>query len=112
MSDSTFSLGSYKQVPLTVIGTDASGNVVTSAAPNPSVVSSDTTLVTVAEQVDGSFVAARVGATAGTVVITATITNADGTSATGSLTIALDAVGSGTTSANVTSVQIVAGVPA
>ena len=107
MSDSTFDLGTFTQVPVTAIATDVNGNVVTGAT----VVFStpDATVVTLQSQSDGSTVAVRVSSGTGTVTLTGTVTNADGTTASGTLTLSLSA---GTSAVgNVTSVELVPGTP-
>jgi hypothetical protein len=107
MTDSTFDLGTFTQVPISAIATDAAGNVVSGAKTVYS--TSDSTVVTLQDQPDGTTVAVRVSSAAGTVTVTGTVTNADGTSASGSLTLTL---GSGTTGAgNVANVELVAGIP-
>lgn len=108
VSDSTFDLGTFSQLPISVVDTDASGNLV-QGAPNAVFTASDATVVTLSDQPDGSTVAVRVSDSAGSVVITATVTNADGSSASGTLTLSLAAVVQPV--ANVTDVQLVPGTP-
>ena len=107
MSDTTFDLGTSNQVPITVVATDANGNVV------PNVVSvfneSDSTVVTLQVQPDGSAIAVRVSASAGSVVISATVTNPDGSTATGTLTLSL--AEQVPVVPNVVNVEIVPGIP-
>jgi hypothetical protein len=107
--DSFFSLGTYNKVPLTVLASDTAGNVVTGVT--PVVTSSDTTVLALETAIDGTVTAVRVAASAGSAVVTAVVTNSDGSVATGTLTVSLDSQG-GVGSSNVTSVEIVAGVPA
>ena len=111
MSDTTFDLRTSTQVPISAIATDAVGSVVVGAKTVFSV--PDSTVVTLSDQSDGSTVAIRVANTAGTVVVTGVVTNADGTTATGTLTLSLSG---GTTppppySSNVTNVELVPGTP-
>lgn len=104
MSDTTFDLGTFSQVPLTVVDKDAAGDVV----PGVSAVltSSDPTVLTLQDQADGTTLALRATKNAGTVTVSAVVTNADGTTATGTLTITLaSAFG------DVTDVTIVPGTP-
>src|ERR1035437_3174683 len=107
MSDTPFDLSTYSQVPISAITTDVNGNLVTGV---PTVFSTpDSTVVTLQEQSDGTTVATRVTNDASSVVITGTVTNADGTTASCTLTLSLSAttpVVSG-----VTSVELVPGTP-
>src|ERR1035437_3538483 len=83
MSDTPFDLNTYSQVPISAITTDVNGNLVTGV---PTVFSTpDSTVVTLQEQSDGTTVATRVTKDASSVVITGTVTNADGTTACGAL---------------------------
>ena len=106
MTDSTFDLGSYTQVPISAIATDAAGNVVSATTV---FTTSDSTVVTLQDQADGTTVAVRVSSAAGTVTVTGTVTNADGTTASGSLTLTLS--GGSTGAGPVANVELVAGVP-
>jgi hypothetical protein len=115
MADTTFDLGVNTSVPLTVVATDAAGNVV--AGVNPVWTESDAlnvaaaALIALAGQGDGSTVAYRlVASSAGSVTVTATVTNADGTTAIANLALTLSAQGGGT-GAGVTGLTIVPGVP-
>src|ERR1035437_817825 len=107
MTDATFDLGTNAQVPISAIDTDASGSVVTGAKTVFSV--PDSTVVTLQDQADGTTVAVRVANTSGSVVVTGTVTNADGTTATGTLTLSLGAQVPPVT--DVTSVELVPGTP-
>jgi hypothetical protein len=106
MSDQTFDLGANSKVPLTAIGTDATGAVVPGAV--AVFTSSDETILTLQTQADGSTIAARVAASAGSVTVSAKVTNPDGSTATGTLTVSLAAAGAPST--NVTNVEIVPGI--
>ena len=102
MSDTTFDLGGLYQVPLIVVETDSAGTPVN--GPKPVLTSSDETVVTLQEQADGTTVAVRATNNSGTVTITATVTNPDGTYASGNLVLSLATV-------DVTNVEITAGTP-
>ena len=107
MSDTPFDLSTYSQVPISSITTDVNGNLVTVV---PTVFSApDSTVVTLQEQSDGTTVATRVTKDASSVVITGTVTNADGTTASGTLTLSLSAVAP--VVSGVTSVELVPGTP-
>lgn len=109
MADTTFDLGANTSVPLSVVATDAAGNVI--AGVNPVWTESDPTNVALAGQGDGSTVASRVAAaSAGSVTVTATVTNADGTTAVANLALTLSAQGGGT-GAGVAALTIVPGTP-
>jgi hypothetical protein len=110
VADTSFDLGVNKSVPLTVVATDAAGNVI--AGVNPVWTESDALNVALAGQGDGSTVASRLAAaSSGSVTVTATVTNADGTTAVANLTLALSAQGGTGTGAGVTGLTIVPGVP-
>ena len=107
MTDTPFDLGTFSEVPISAIDTDTNGNVVTGVSTVFS--APDSTIVTLQDQSDGTTVAVRATKDAGSVVITGTVTNADGTTASGTLTLSLSAttpVVSG-----VTSVELVPGTP-
>ena len=111
MSDVTFDLGTNTQVPISAVDTASDGSLIAGAKTVFS--TPDSTVVTLSDQSDGSTVAIRVANTAGTVVVTGVVTNADGTTATGTLTLSLSG---GTTppppySSNVTNVELVPGTP-
>src|ERR1035437_445030 len=107
MSDSTFDLGTFTQVPISAIVTDASGNVLS----DKTVFSTpDSSVVTLQDQADGTTVAVRVSSASGTVTVTGTVTNADGTTASGTLTLSLSS-GSGTGTGAAANVELVAGIP-
>ena len=107
MTDTPFDLGTFSEVPISAIDTDTNGNVVTGV---PTVFSApDNTVVTLQDQSDGTTVAVRATKDAGSVVITGTVTNADGTTASGTLTLSLSAVA--TVVSGVTSVELVTGTP-
>ena len=109
MTDSTFSLGAAEtQVPISFIDTDVNGALVTGAKNVTS--SSDTTVATVIDQPDGTSVVARVGVAGGTATISGTVTNPDGSSATGTLAVTIAPAGSGGGSGNVANVEIVPGI--
>jgi hypothetical protein len=106
MADTTFDLGTNSQVPLSVIATDASGAIVPGAT--ATFASSDDTVLTVTDNGDGTAVAVRASVAGGTAVVAAVVTNPDGTTASGTLTLT---VGSQSTlSTNVTAVEIVPGL--
>ena len=110
MSADNFDLGAFNKVPLTVISTDAAGNLVSGAT--PVLTSADETVITIQDDGAGNKVAVRVASTAGTATITATVTNADGSSVQGTLSLTLGAAGTGTPPAGgVANVQIVPGTP-
>lgn len=111
LSASTFSIGATQtQVPLSAIDTDANGALV-EGAPAAVWASEDETIISLKDQGDGTVVATRVAATGGTVTVTATVTNADGTTAVGSLVLTVAAAGGvGGSVGNVTSVEIVPGI--
>jgi hypothetical protein len=111
MSNDNFDLGAFNKVPLTVISTDAAGNLVSGAT--PVLTSSDETVITIQDDGAGNKVAVRVASTPGTATITATVTNADGTVVSGSLSLTLGAVGGAGTppAGGVANVQIVPGTP-
>ena len=107
MTDTTFDLGTNSQVPLSAIDTDANGNVMTGV---PTVFSvPDSTVVTLTDNGDGTATAVRVSKDAGGVVITATATNADGTTASGTLNLTL--ASQVPPVVDVTNVEIVPGIP-
>jgi len=107
MNDTTFDLGTNAQVPISAIDTAADGSVVTGATTVFSV--PDSTVVTLQDQSDGTTVAVRATKDAGSVVISGTVTNADGTTATGTLTLSLAAVVPPVV--DVTGVELVPGTP-
>lgn len=107
MADTTFDLGVFSEVPISAVTTDADGDVLTGV---PTVFSvPDSTVVTLQDQSDGTTVAVRATKDAGSVVITGTVTNADGTSASGTLTLTLSALVPPVE--DVTSVELVPGTP-
>lgn len=89
-ADITMNLGDNQQVVFTVSGSDAAGNAVTPAA--LTVTSSDETILTVADNGDGSYTAAATG-TLGSATITAQDTETDGDQFSG--TAAVDVVPEG-----------------
>ena len=105
--DTTFNLANLKSVPLTTVASDANGTVVEGITPSMTV--SDETIATLETAADGTVSLVRVAQTSGTVVVTATVTNADGSTATGTLTVSLDAVTTG--ALVVTDIEIVPGTP-
>jgi hypothetical protein len=108
VTDATFALtGSQSQFPISFIDTDANSAIVTGAVNVAS--SSDETVLTIADNGDGTSTVARVSAAGGTATISATVTNADGSSATGTLTVSVAPAGTGG-SGNVTDVEIVPGI--
>jgi hypothetical protein len=109
MAPATFDLGTFSKVPLTFVEVDANGNLVTPGVA-PVVTSSDETIAVIVDDGAGNKSVARVAQTAGSVTVTATVTNADGSTATGTLALTLAAVGGGTTS-NVADITIVPGIP-
>lgn len=108
MSDTTFDLWTNTQVPLSVLATDANDALV-EEVPMAVFTSSDDTTVTVHDNGDGTAVAVRVKVDAGSAVVSAKVTNADGTEATGTLTITLAA--QTVPVPNVVNVEIVPGIP-
>ncbi len=107
MADATFDLGTNTQVPLSTILTDDDGDLMTGV---PTVFSvPDSTVVTLTDNGDGTATAVRVSKDAGSVVITATATNADGTTASGTLTLSL--ASQVPPVEDVTGVEIVPGIP-
>lgn len=107
MTDNSFDLGTFSQVPISAIDTDVDGNVVTGVTTVFSV--PDSTVVTLQDQSDGTTVAVRATKDAGSVVITGTVTNADGTTASGTLTLSLSAIVPPVP--DVTNVELVPGTP-
>ena len=107
MGTATFDLGQFTSVPLSTVATDANGNQLTL----PTVFSvDDTSLVAITDNGDGTAIASRVDATsAGSVTISATVTNPDGSTVTGTLTFSLSA--QSTPAANAVDVQIIPGQP-
>jgi hypothetical protein len=109
VTDTTFSLAANEsQFPISFIDTDVNGALVTGAVNVAS--SSDETVLTVADNGDGTSTVARVSAAGGSATISATVTNADGSSATGTLTVSVAAAGTGGGSGAVTDVEIVPGI--
>lgn len=104
MTDSTFDLGTNTSVPLTAVATDAAGNDAT----GPIVFSGDGN-VGITDNGDGTALATRNDAGATTATITATVTNPDGTTVTGTLTISIAAQVA--PSGNAVDVQIIPGTP-
>ena len=107
MSADNFDLGTFTKIPLSIICTDAAGNLVTGVTPVDT--SSDETVLTLQDYGAGNKVAVRVAATAGTATVTATVTNPDGTVVSGTLSLTLSAVV--TPAAGVANVRIVPGTP-
>lgn len=103
----SFDLGTFDKVPLSFLGTDINGNLVPGV--KPLVESSDPTVVTLSDNGDGTATAARVTADAGTVTITATVTNPDGSTASGEMTLSLGSKTAPPT--DVVDIEIVAGQP-
>lgn len=107
MSNTTFDLGTNSSVPLTVIETDANGAPV--AGNKPVVTSSDESVVSITDNGDGTFTAVRVTQNAGSVLITATVTNDSGTVVSGTLSLSVGAILP--PPVEVADVQIVPGTP-
>lgn len=108
VSDNTFDLGTFTQVPLSIIARNAAGDTVPGVTPVWT--SDDESIVTIKDNSDGTVTAVRVITTAGSVTIRASVTNADGSSAEGTLTLTLADQGTGTDTI-VTDVEIVPGEP-
>lgn len=107
MSDTSFDLGTNSQVPLSTSSVDAAGNPVEGVGIVWS--SSDPNVVTLEDQGDGTVIAVRAVKSAGSVSITATVTDANGNSATGSLNLTVADQGTG--SGAISDVTIVPGTP-
>ena len=107
MSDNSFDLGTFTQVPISAIVTDASGNVLSDKTV---FTTPDSSVVTLQDQADGTTVAVRVSSASGSVTVTGTVTNADGTTASGTLTLSLGS-GTGTGTGAAANVELVAGIP-
>lgn len=101
-----FDLGTLTSVPLTALASDASGNVVTLST---SFAVDDPTVLTLTDHGDGTAVAVRARTDAGKATVTATVTNPDGSTITGTLEISIAAVGS--PNGNAVAVEIVPGTP-
>lgn len=93
MSDTSFDLGTNTQVPLSTASTDAAGNPVDGSTIVWS--TSDPNVVTLQDQGDGTVIAVRASKEAGSVVISASVTDAAGNSATGTLTLSVAEVVTG-----------------
>ena len=110
MASATFDLGTNNQVPLTFVETDANGNLVTPGVA-PVVTSSDETVAVIVDDGAGNKSAVRVAQTAGSVTVTATVTNPSGSVVSGTLALTLGAVGGGTGPGEVADITIVPGIP-
>jgi hypothetical protein len=112
MTASTFTLtAAQSKFPISFIDTDANSAIVTGAVNVAS--SSDESVLTVTDNGDGTSTVARVGVSGGTATISATVTNASGTSATGTLVVNVDPTsggGGGGATGDVTDVEIVPGI--
>jgi hypothetical protein len=109
MSNTTFDLGANSQVPLTVIPTDAAGNLVTGAI--PVVASSDETVVTIGTAADGTTLVTRVTKSSGTATVKATFTKSDGSSVEGTIVLTLSPVGAAGNPADaIANVELVPGI--
>lgn len=107
VTDTTFDLGTNTSVPLSAIATDADGNVL--SLPTEYSVD-DPSLVNLTDNGDGTAEAARASAdAAGSVKITAVVTNPDGSTITGTLSFSLSAQAA--PPANAVNVEIVPGQP-
>lgn len=102
MADTVFDLSTFSNLPL--VATDENGNPITSLTVTWSV--PDATVVTLTDNGNGTATLVRSAAAGGTVVVTATVANADGTTASGTLTVTLSAV-----TPSVTTLTIVPGSP-
>ena len=106
----TFDLGTFNQVPLSISATDANGNTVSGVLPVWTDDDPAGATITLTDQADGSTIAVRVSTKSGTANITATVTNADGSTVSDTLTITIGDTGTGTPGA-VANVTIVPGQP-
>jgi hypothetical protein len=113
VSDLTNDLGTNSQLPLSIgNAVDSNGSPVDTTGVLPVWSSSDEGSLTLSDQADGSTLAVRAIKSAGSAVVTAVVTNADGSSATSTMTISFADQGGGTGGAgSIASFDIVPGVP-
>lgn len=109
MSDSTFDLGTFSQVPLSAVQTTADGTVVPGGPVTWA--SGDETVLTLEDNGDGTVTAIRAITGPGGVTVTATVTNADGSSASGTIALTLSDTTPPPPPDVVTDVAIVPGTP-
>jgi len=110
MSDTGFDLATASSVPLSVVETRSDGS--TNAGVSPVWSSSDEAQITLTDHGDGTVTAVRVQAGPGSAVVTAVVTNPDGSTVSGTLTLTLgDATPPPPPPAAVTDVAIVPGTP-
>lgn len=110
VAGASFDLGQFNSVPLSIANAvDANGNAVDTAGVLPAWSASDGSVVTLSDQADGTTVVTRVSADGGSVDVTAEITNADGSTA--SATISLTLGSQVAPSDNIVSFDIVPGTP-
>jgi VCBS repeat-containing protein len=111
VSDLSNDLGINSQLPLSIgNAVDSNGSPVDTTGVLPVWSSSDEGSLTLSDQADGSTLAVRAIKSAGSAVVTATITNADGSTATSTISISFADLGGGT-SGSIASFDIVPGVP-